>query len=63
MQYGLPGIEGAHEKGGVKGQVGCFRRNHMVPVPEAASLAEVNAMIEQWDERTNSAGSAPGHGR
>lgn len=48
--YCLPGIEGAHEKGGVEGQIGWFRRNHMVPVPEVASLAELNAMIEQWDE-------------
>jgi transposase len=47
--YCLPGIEGAHEKGGVEGQVGWFRRNHLVPVPEVASLAELNAMIEQWD--------------
>lgn len=44
------GIEGAHEKGGVEGQIGWFRRNHMVPVPEVASLAELSVMIEQWDE-------------
>jgi hypothetical protein len=31
--YCQPGIEGAHEKGGVEGDVGWFRRNHMVPVP------------------------------
>ncbi|MFH9009687.1 IS21 family transposase [Streptomyces afghaniensis] len=31
--YCTPGIEGAHEKGGVEGQVGWFRRNHFVPVP------------------------------
>ncbi|MFI1409853.1 transposase [Streptomyces sp. NPDC020707] len=48
--YCLPGIEGAHEKGGVEGQVGWFRRNHMIPVPQVASLAELNALIEQWDE-------------
>jgi transposase len=47
--YCLPGIEGAHEKGGVEGQIGWFRRNHLVPVPEIGSLAELNAMIEQWD--------------
>jgi hypothetical protein len=29
----LPGIEGAHEKGGVEGEVGRFRRWHLVPVP------------------------------
>ena len=44
-----PGIEGAHEKGGVEGQIGYFRRNHFVPVPEVASLAELNAMVDQWD--------------
>ncbi|MFF0110645.1 hypothetical protein [Streptomyces hirsutus] len=49
--YCRPGIVGAHEKGGVEGQVGWFRRNHMVPVPEAASLAELNAMVDQWDEQ------------
>ncbi|CAM5302121.1 hypothetical protein GCM10010266_73830 [Streptomyces griseomycini] len=39
-----PGIEGAHEKGGVEGQIGYFRRDHFVPVPEVASLTELNAM-------------------
>jgi hypothetical protein len=47
--YCQPGIEGAHEKGGVEGQIGWFRRNHLVPVPEVDSLAELNAMVEQWD--------------
>src|SRR5439155_19555849 len=27
------GKEGAHEKGGVEGEVGRFRRRHLVPVP------------------------------
>jgi transposase len=31
--YCMPGIKGAHEKGGVEGEVGRFRRNHLVPVP------------------------------
>lgn len=48
--YCNPGIEGAHEKGGVEGQIGWFRRNHFVPVPKVASLAELNAMVERWDE-------------
>jgi transposase len=43
--YCLPGIEGAHEKGGVEGEVGYFRRNYLVPVPEVASLEELNARI------------------
>jgi transposase len=44
-----PGIGGAHEKGGVEGQIGWFRRNHLVPVPEVESIQALNAMIEQWD--------------
>ncbi|MCX5001042.1 hypothetical protein OHB05_00135 [Streptomyces sp. NBC_00638] len=44
-------IEGAHEKGGVEGQIGYFRRNHFVPVPEVSSLAELNEMVEQWDRQ------------
>ncbi|MBZ9644825.1 hypothetical protein [Streptomyces sp. PSKA30] len=47
--YCRPGIEGAHEKGGVEGQIGYFRRNHFVPVPEVDSLAKLNAMVDQWD--------------
>ncbi|MEU6889998.1 hypothetical protein ABZ918_33400 [Streptomyces viridosporus] len=48
--YCRPGIEGAHEKGGVEGQIGYFRRNHFTPVPEVASLAELNELVEQWDQ-------------
>ncbi|MFJ7254143.1 IS21 family transposase [Streptomyces sp. NPDC098085] len=48
--YCQPGIRGAHEKGGVEGQIGWFRRNHLVPVPEVATLAELNAMIDRWDQ-------------
>lgn len=33
---------GAHEKGGVEGLIGYVRRNYLVPVPEAASLAGLN---------------------
>lgn len=40
--FTLVGIEGAHEKGGVEGEVGRFRRNHLVPVPEFGDLAEFN---------------------
>lgn len=47
--YCQPGIKGAHEKGGVEGQVGWFRRNHLVPVPEVDSLAELNALPDQYD--------------
>lgn len=34
-----------HEKGGVEGLVGFARRNYMVPVPEAATLEELNEKI------------------
>ncbi|MFW8602540.1 IS21 family transposase, partial [Desulfobacterota bacterium M19] len=34
-----------NEKGGVEGGVGFTRRNYMVPVPEAASLAALNEQI------------------
>lgn len=47
--YCQPGTQGAHEKGGVEGEVGRFRRNHLVPVPEVGSLAELNAWIDLWD--------------
>ncbi len=44
-----PGIKGAHEKGGVEGEVGRFRRRRLVPVPHVDSLAELNALIEDAD--------------
>ena len=47
--YCQPGVEGAHEKGGVEGEVGRFRRTHLVPVPEVDSLAELNARIVAAD--------------
>ncbi len=47
--YCLPGIKGAHEKGGVEGEVGRFRRNHLVPMPDVAPLADLNARLEQID--------------
>jgi hypothetical protein len=34
-----------HEKGGIEGEVGFFRRNHLVPVPSARNLDELNAML------------------
>lgn len=34
--------DSGHEKGGVEGLVGYARRNYMVPIPEAASLEELN---------------------
>jgi len=40
-----PGIKGSHEKGGVEGEVGRFRRRHLVPVPHVASMAELNEVL------------------
>jgi transposase len=34
-----------HEKGGVEGEVGRFRRNHLVPVPQFESLDELNEWL------------------
>src|SRR5207247_8424827 len=34
-----------HEKGGVEGEVGTFRRNHLVPVPAARDLDDLNGML------------------
>jgi transposase len=47
--YCQPGLQGAHEKGGVEGQIGWFRRNHLVPVPEVESFELLNAMVDAWD--------------
>jgi hypothetical protein len=47
--YCIPGPEGAHEKGGVEGEVGRFRRQHLVPVPEVGSPAELNERIAAAD--------------
>jgi hypothetical protein len=35
----------AHEKGGVEGEAGYFRRNHWVPVPKAKDVADLNAQV------------------
>jgi transposase len=44
-----PGEEGAHEKGGVEGDVGRFRRHHLVPLPVVASLAALNERLAAAD--------------
>jgi transposase len=44
-QFTTPGIAGAHEKGGIEGEVGRFRRNHLVPVPQVADLAALNRLL------------------
>ncbi len=45
----LPGIDGAHEKGGVEGEIGRFRRRHFVPVPRVESLDELDALVAAAD--------------
>src|SRR6202040_1769235 len=34
-----------HEKGGIEGEGGYFRRSHWVPMPKARDLAELNAQL------------------
>jgi transposase len=36
-----------HEKGGVEGENGYYRRNHMVPVPKVGGWEELNAALVQ----------------
>jgi len=45
----IPGEEGAHEKGGVEGEVGRFRRRHLVPMPQVDSLEELNELCAKGD--------------
>ena len=40
--YCEPGEEGAHEKGGIEGEVGRQRRRFFVPIPKVKSLADLN---------------------
>jgi hypothetical protein len=48
--YCRPGHEGSHEKGGVEGEGGRFRRNHCVPMPVVESIDELNELLEAWDD-------------
>lgn len=45
----IPGEAGAHEKGGIEGEVGRSRRRHFVPMPKARTLAELNRRLEAAD--------------
>lgn len=47
-EFCLVGLAGAHEKGGVEGAVGRFRRNHLVPVPKLPGLSELNVLLLQY---------------
>jgi len=44
-RYCRVGVQGAHEKGGVEGGQGHFRRNHLVPLPRARDLYELNEQV------------------
>ena len=45
VNFCKPGIQGAHEKGGVENGVGFARRNWLVPVPEFDSIDDLNAYV------------------
>lgn len=49
-----PGVKGAHEKGGVEGEVGRFRRRHLVPVPRVTSMAALNELLAAAAKRDDS---------
>lgn len=40
-----PGLDGAHEKGGVEHGIGYTRRQFMVPIPDATSYADLNRRL------------------
>jgi transposase len=49
--YCQPGPQGAHEKGGVEGEGGRFRRNHCVPMPVVDSIEQLNELLAAADAR------------
>jgi len=49
--YCRPGKEGAHEKGGVEGEIGRFRRAQLTPVPHVGSMAALNEAMAAADAR------------
>jgi hypothetical protein len=66
--YCMPGKEGAHEKGGVEGEGGRFRRRRFVPVPKIADISGLAGINDKFaaadrtedarhiDQRTNTIG-------
>lgn len=46
-EYCRPGLQGAHEKGGVEGGLGRFRRSHLVPVPQCEDFAALNRLLRE----------------
>ena len=60
-----PGVDGAHEKGGVEGDVGRYRRRYLTPVPAFDTLAALNdylAECDMADEQRWVTGRGPGPG-
>jgi transposase len=60
-----PGVGGAHEKGGVEGDIGRYRRRYLTPVPAFDTLAEMNdylAACDVADEQRWVTGRGPGPG-
>jgi transposase len=49
--YCQPGLDGSHEKGGVEGEGGRFRRTHCVPMPVVDSIAELNELLAAADAK------------
>ena len=48
--YCQPGVDGAHEKGGVEGEGGRFRRNHWSRCRWSHSMAELNELLVAADD-------------
>ena len=44
---------GAHEKGGVEGEIGRFRRRHLTPMPAVSSVAALNEVMAAADAVDN----------
>jgi len=49
--YCQPGPDGAHEKGGVEGEGGRFRRTHCVPMPVVDSIEQLNELLAAADAK------------
>jgi transposase len=49
--FTTPGLQGAHEKGGVEGEVGRFRRRWLVPVPSVGSISQLNLLLADASDR------------
>ncbi len=47
----VPGIDGAHEKGGVEGEIGRFRRRWLTPQPVFSNVAALDEMLAAADAK------------